>query len=299
MQWNGRTIVGPGRAATPLATITADGSLGADALQFNITNMIFDGLDFAGQVDCQTTGTIQLRDVSIHDSMQNGIYAGGCAISFNRGSIKQTQWSGVHATVSSASVSFIDVTMSFTGIAATLPGTETALSALYMDGGATLTIDRCYIGPSNGVGLYAGTGTYSITNTFIVDNKGSFAVIANGGTGVFQFNTVANNVRGVNCKNTVIDACIFTGNMTVASEFNSAVSCYLLNNSITSTSPTQPAFVAGSYKLDTTKSVNDTCCINKVNATVDGGAKSLPNHDYFDSVRPQGAGWDIGAHEAK
>jgi hypothetical protein len=298
-QWNGRTLVGPGRAATTLATLAADGSLGADALQFSITNMIFDGIDFAGQINCQNAGTIQLRDVSIHDSTQDGIYVGGCSISVKGGTIKNTQWSGVHPTTSSASVSLIDVTMASTGVTATPPSTETVPGALYLDGGATITLDRCYIGPANGVGLYAGPGTYTVTNTFIVDNVGSFAIIGAGGTGVFQFNTVANNKRGVNCKNTVIDACIFTGNAALASEFNSMTSCALLNNTITSTSPTQPAFVAGTYQLDPTKSVNDTCCIDKVTMTVDGGATTLSNHDYFANTRPRGAGWDIGAHEAK
>jgi hypothetical protein len=298
--WNGRVVVGPGRGATTPATIFADGSVGADALQFGISMLTFDGMDFSGQVDCTNAGTIQLVDVSIHDSTADGIYVGGCTVSLVGGTITNTAYSGVRTNTSSASATLVDVTFKSTATSTTFNAAEPTPAAVLLAGGGVMTVERCYIGPANGVGFFAGTGTYSVTNTFIVDNVGSFAMIGMGGTGVFQFNTVANNKRGVNCSNNVLEASIFYNNMSMGSEFNSITSCTFLSGTVTSASAVQPIFLGtADYRLNPTSSVNTTCCIDQVHATVDGGAAQLPDHDYFLDKRPQGNGWDVGAHEAR
>jgi hypothetical protein len=298
--WNGRTVIGPGLGATPPATIFADGSAGADALQFSISMLTFDGMDFSGQVDCLTAGTIALVGVSVHDSIADGVYVGGCNVSFVGGTVMSTAYSGVRTNTSSASATLVDVTLSTTATSTIFSGAEPTPAAIVNAGGGVINVDRCKIGPGNGVGLLLGTGTYSVTNTFIVDNVGSFAIIGQGGTGVFQFNTVANNKRGVNCNNNVLEASIFYNNQSMGSEFNSSVSCFLLNGTITSASPVQPIFLgATDYRLDPTSSVNGTCCIDQVHGDVDGGAPQLTDHDYFLDKRPLGNGWDIGAHEAR
>jgi hypothetical protein len=73
-----------------------------------------------------------------------------------------------------------------------------------------------------------------------------------------------------------------------------------LSGTVTSASAVQPIFLGtADYRLNPTSSVNTTCCIDQVHATVDGGAAQLPDHDYFLDKRPQGGGWDVGAHEAR
>jgi hypothetical protein len=298
--WNGRTVIGPGLGATPPATIFADGSAGADALQFSISMLTFDGMDFSGQVDCTAVGTIALVGVSVHDSIADGVYVGGCNVSFVGGTVTNTAYSGVRTNTSSASATLVDVTLSTTATSTVFNGAEPTPAAVVNAGGAAINVDRCKIGPGNGVGLLLGSGTYSVTNTFIVDNVGAFAVIGQGGTGVFQFNTVANNKRGVNCNNNVLEASIFYNNQSMGSEFNSMVSCSFPNGTTTSASAVQPIFLgATDYRLDPTSSVNGTCCIDQVHGTVDGGATQLTDHDYFLDKRPLGGGWDVGAHEAR
>jgi hypothetical protein len=297
--WNGRVIVGPGRAAAMPATLFADGSAGPDAMQFSISMLTFDGMDFSGQVDCTNVGTLKLVDVSIHDSTADGVSLGGCVLSFVGGTVARTAYSGVRTNTSSASASLVDVTFVSTATSTVFNGAEPTPAAILHTGGGLLDVDRCYLGPNNGVGMLFGGGTYSVTNTIIADNTGSFAIIGQGGTGVFQFNTVANNKRGVNCNNNVLEASIFYNNTAGGSEFNSMNGCSLINGTITSASPTQPIFAAPGYKLNPTSTANANCCIDQVHATVDGGAAALSHHDYFGTTRPQGNGSDIGAHEAR
>jgi hypothetical protein len=298
--WNGRIVIGPGSTAATPATIFADGTAGADAFSTSISMLTFDGMDFSGQLDCLAAGTVQLIDVTIHDSIADGVYVGGCVLSMTGGSIQRTAYSGVRTNTSSASATLVDVTFKQTATSTVFSAAEPTPAAVVLAGGGMITVDRAYIGPGNGVGLLLGGGTYSVTNSFIVDNVGSFAVIGQGATGVFQFNTVANNKRGVNCNNNVIEASIFYNNTVGGSEFNSQVSCTFLNGTVTSASAVQPVFVGTTdYRLNPTSAVNGTCCIDQVHATVDGGAAQLPDHDYFQDHRPQGGGWDVGAHEAR
>jgi hypothetical protein len=296
--WSGRVIVGPGRTANPPATIFADGSAGPDALQFAVAMMTFDGMDFSGQIECPATGTIKLVDVSIHDSTLDGVNLGGCVLSFLGGTVTRTQYSGVRSNTTSAGISLVGVTFTSTATSTVFMGNEPTPAAVLLAGG-TLTVDRCYLGPNNGVAMLLASGTYSITNTIIADNVGSFAIIGQGATGDFQFNTVANNHRGVNCNNNVLEASIFYNNNTMGSEFNVMNSCTFLNGTNISTDANQPIFATGSYKLVPTAGTNAACCIDKVSATVDGGATALSKHDYFGSMRPLGNGYDIGAHEAR
>jgi hypothetical protein len=298
--WNGRTVVGPGSAASTPATIFADGSAGADAFSTSISMLTFDGMDFSGQVDCLASGTIQLIDVTVHDSIADGVYVGGCTLSMTGGSVVRTAYSGVRTNTSSASATLIGVTFRETATSTVFNGAEPTPAAVVLAGGGIITLDRAYIGPGNGVGLLLGSGSYSITNSFIVDNVGSFAIIGQGATGVFQFNTVANNKRGVNCNNNVLEASIFYNNTSMGSEFNSSTSCTFLNGTVTSASAVQPVFIGTTdYRLNPSSSVNATCCIDQVHGTVDGGGAQLLDHDYFLDARPQGNGWDVGAHEAR
>jgi hypothetical protein len=300
--WSGKTIVGPGRSAPLLATLSANA--GPDALEISTGSLIIEGMDFRGQIECNNIATIQLYDVSIHDSIVDGISVGACTLVYQGGTITNAAASGVRTNTSSAMVSLVDVTIQSSATAATEPTSGLSPAAVYLDGNGAITVDRCFIGPANGVGLYLGTGTYSVTNTFIVENVGFFAVIAAGGTGVFQFNTVVNNRRGVNCMSpVVIEASIFSGNTYMGiGEFNSMNSCALINGTTTSTDLTQPIFVnpAGhDYRLDPINQLNTTCCIDKVHSAVDGGASMLSGHDYYLRTRPLGLGWDVGAHEAQ
>jgi hypothetical protein len=46
-------------------------------------------------------------------------------------------------------------------------------------------------------------------------------------------------------------------------------------------------------------SANQACCIDQIKGVLDGGTSPLPNHDFFGTMRPMGAGYDTGAHEAQ
>jgi hypothetical protein len=305
MSWGGKIVVGPGSRATPLATIKQDGSLGGDALNFQIGLMTFDGIDFYGQVDCTATGTLKLYDVSVHDSTIDGVSVGGCSLVYSGGTIKRAAASGVRTNNPSASVVLVDVKIAASATAMVEPTSGVAPAAVYLDGGGTISVDRCLIGPQNGQGIYLAAGTYSITNTFIVDNTGLALNPWGPGSGLFQFNTVANNARGVFCANpmgTVLEASIFSGNAVNMSEFNSANNCALINGTTTSADATQPIFAdpaSEDYRLALNRNNNTTCCIDKVHGAIDGGAATLSGHDYFNFMRPVGQGWDVGAHEVQ
>ena len=62
-----------------------------------------------------------------------------------------------------------------------------------------------------------------------------------------------------------------------------------------------PDFVSSTVPFDfhlSANAANDACCVDKIKGALDGGATSLPDHDFDGSKRPKGTGWDIGAHEA-
>src|SRR5262249_10874296 len=129
--------------------------------------------------------------------------------------------------------------------------------------------------------------------------------------GIFQFNTVVNNTGSttngaINCVigQRIESSIVYNNaNLVAGSQFKGCV----LSNTVTGTDTApgaiqlDPAFVsvAGDDYHLTASTQNDTCCIDKVSATVDGGGATLPTHDADLTPRPKGAARDIGAFELR
>ena len=165
----------------------------------------------------------------------------------------------------------------------------------------TLTLQRNLITATKG-GITLGSGTtYIVENNFIVAG----ATIAAApvrldplATGTFRFNTVVDNnatggaVGGIDCGSSgskVIESCIVFNNTKVAGS-QYTPTCTVTNNvtgvDAKNLNPGIPSLTAD-YHLAAT----DTACIDK--------ATTGPAVDIDNDTRPKGAGYDIGADEAK
>ncbi len=159
------------------------------------------------------------------------------------------------------------------------------------------------------IGISGDSTSYNMTNSFITNNTtiGSPLVsIAGNNSGKFQYNTVAGN----NSDNVIFDCggvirniedSIITGNQFAGmSQFFSAA-CVLKNTVIGSKDLAKgglsldPSFVSPGAPMFDYHLMDDAtsaaCCIDK--GTVNSDIKT----DYDGTSRPQGAGYDIGAHE--
>jgi hypothetical protein len=148
----------------------------------------------------------------------------------------------------------------------------------------------------NGIFITGGSGHRIINNDIINGARNSANLMEQYGirlsgnaSGLFAFNTIVNNLQGVQCDSSVaITDSIITSN---GADPQVAGNCQTLRIII---DKTKVVLDAVSYRL-TSDPLNDTCCINKgmpdTNMTI--------KDDYFGTKRPLGGGYDIGFHEAR
>jgi hypothetical protein len=188
--------------------------------------------------------------------------------------------------------------------------------------GCQLKLDRSRIAKNLNGGVSLAKSAYSITNSFILSNStagtGQGVSIDTASQGAFAFNTVvANGMTGfigaITCgfgQPKIIESSIVVKNAQAAgTQF--APGCHLVNV-VTGSDVAQgaimlsPQFVNDSdgskpfdYHLVKGSAMNAACCVDKVSGMSDGGMVTLTDHDVDNSVRPQGMGYDIGAHEVQ
>jgi hypothetical protein len=169
-----------------------------------------------------------------------------------------------------------------------------------------VTLERNQIGPGNaGGGIALSAVQYSIANNFVVGNgnvgpgvsfSGACSELS-GGFG-FKHNTVAKNltlagVSGISCNASsmtpIVNSIVWSNG---SSDTGGGTGCMLTS---TNTSMA-PDFVDSSnpatydFHLNGKTTANNACCIDKIST-------STVTNDYDGRSRPQGASWDIGAHE--
>ncbi len=161
----------------------------------------------------------------------------------------------------------------------------------------TLDSDRIAFNAGGGITLLDSTH-YQITNNLIYNNSGGPAVQINAAaSGFFQLNTIADNtapsgVAGIDCDTTPqpIEGCILWNN-TVAAALMEQASCHLIDSDADAI---DPLFVnEAGYDFH----IGNNALTNVIARPVDGGAPTLPDHDFFGTFRPLGGAWDVGAHE--
>jgi hypothetical protein len=289
--------VTPSAASTPallLSTTSGTATVTVEGLTLTGTGGALPGPGVRCQVGVGAA-TLTVRDSKIHMSGGPGVDSNGCSITLDRNTISSNQGAGV--STNGGSISLDRNTISSNQGA----GVST--------NGGSITLDRNTIGPSNtGGGLVLGGSTsYTVTNNIIAGNgTGARGVtIADGATGTFAFNTVANNLvaagsGGISCGgggSKIIAASIVVGN-TPQSGTQFFGNCTLMNvvtgtDSFAGATMLSPDLDA-TFRL-TSAAANDACCIDKV------PNPSTPNaaHDVDGNTRPKGAAHDIGAHEAR
>ena len=147
----------------------------------------------------------------------------------------------------------------------------------------------------NGVFITGGTGHRVINNAILNGGRNSANLLEQYGIrlsgnadGVFSFNTIVNNFRGIQCDNatSITDSIII----------NNGVDPQVMGNCLTPRTIIDKTKVVldTSYQL-TADPLNDTCCIDKGMPDANNTIKD----DYFGSRRPLGSGYDIGFHEAR
>jgi len=183
--------------------------------------------------------------------------------------------------------------------------------------GCTITLEANSIIANAGGGLKFTDVQYTTTNNFITDNVGTgFGVsLAGNSSGLFWFNTVAGNSRGVsvtsaiNCGSVapapLIQASVVWGNSKDGSGVSVTGGCSLTNTDTDEmTLPTgagnfktDPAFIAsgtGNYGLQSSSPAKD-----KVTAATGLTGGTLPTSDVVGTPRPRTGtnGYDIGAFQ--
>jgi hypothetical protein len=178
---------------------------------------------------------------------------------------------------------------------------------------ATVTFDRDWFTEGN-FGLSFQGSTVNITNSLFTGNTidPTLGLISmSGGTGTFQFNTVAYNMGA---KTSMAINCVKSANLTVKNSIfvqngasqQVASTCRSLANSLVvgsadamSDQIKQDPVFQDPQQLDlrpkARDAVNAQYLIDKA-LEVNAGDKNV-DHDYFGTPRPQGAGYDIGACE--
>jgi hypothetical protein len=307
------TYVGPGYKAAMPAVVTGTTTAGG-IVTMNLTaisSVTIDGFEINGGnakdgIDCTSTkstaphAVLNVKNSYIHNTAGNaGISPTGCDLNVDS------------TRVAAASIRDIDDTGSTFVTSTTLTNSEfDSGSADGVDSGAILTMDRCIItNNSGGNGLQINGPNFAVTNSFFYNNNQAVEfVVAAAPTSVFLFNTVVYNTRGFSCATTTIQASIYVHNGD--GPLVSAVgSCKTIDVVTDSVGAPQPVFVDTSsvatydfrLAVDTPAhlTANQACCIDQVKGPLDGGTSPLPGHDFFGTMRPLGAGSDIGAHEAK
>lgn len=178
--------------------------------------------------------------------------------------------------------------------------------------GGTVTLDRVLFAESR-AGFSFKSATVNVTNSVMSGNTpeaGKPLIEFDGGSGSFQFNTVAYNVGGatspmLSCKggaSVTVKNSIFVQN----AEQQQILGCKTVANSnvlgASNTAPDQikadPVFedpLAFDLRLKPQNPVNLQSLIDKA-LEVSAADKNV-DHDYFGTPRPQGSGYDIGAVE--
>jgi hypothetical protein len=189
-------------------------------------------------------------------------------------------------------------------------------NGVVMNNMCSLNLSRSYISGVTNTGLYLNSlSTFVVQNVFIWGN--GQGVDFESTSGVFNFNTVAYNsnnqgIRIGNSSITIADSIIFANRMSGGTQFvlGGGSSLTLINvvtgtDSIVSAGKIalSPALKSMTdLHLDTSGSnlaVNQACCIDQIVAAGPAPSPSpLPALDIDGSMRPKGAHWDIGAHEA-
>lgn len=304
------TYVGPGYKAAMPAVVAGTTTAAAIVTMSDISSVTIDGFEIDGgnakdDIDCTSTKStaphnlLTVKNSYPHNGSSTGIYPKGCDLVVD------------HSRVAAASVRAIDDTGSqFT--------TNTTLTFSQFDSGAAdgvdingiLTMDGCSVINNTTNGLQLNNASFTVTNSFFYNNDVGVAFDALGtAASVFKFNTVAFNRIGFGCAQNTVEASIYVHNMDGALvNGTTSGTCKTIAVVTDSATAPQPVFVdtttPASYDLrlatDTAAhlSANQACCIDQVKGVLDGGT-SLPDHDFFGTMRPLGAGYDIGAHEAK
>lgn len=167
-----------------------------------------------------------------------------------------------------------------------------------------LVVDRVRAGSLLGSGItIAGTGTYSITNSYFSGGDFQAVVFSGSSAGTFRFNTVAGGGEihpgGIDCgmDPREIQDSIVVGSSPAAAGGQTVGAC-LHQRVVVGSGDTRPD--PGLIKIDPDldpqgrlldTSANAACCIDK-GALVPG-----LDRDFFGTPRPQGPSPDIGAHE--
>lgn len=162
-----------------------------------------------------------------------------------------------------------------------------------------LSCDQCRIVANHGAyGLTTQGANFTITNSFIVRNAGLGALLGSVVTeGAFDFNTVADNVGGMQLVNAQ------------TSQFHSHDNLLIRNGAsnadLSGCTPT-PCITSGSIIADSATTIHfvspDAQPYDYHLATgsvaIDAAMSAVSNHDFDGDVRPKGAARDVGADEA-
>lgn len=180
--------------------------------------------------------------------------------------------------------------------------------------GSTVTLDRDLIAHGT-LGLVFNASTVSVTNTIITGNVAAPStnlIEVNGGSGVFQFNTVAYNALGtssalvLNCTSApgfMVKNSIFVQNGAVEqlAKGCTTVAGSLILGKLDAAAQVKldPVFENPEQldlRLKPADPVNSQYVFDKAAAVNPAGEKNT-EHDYYGTPRPQGSGYDIGAFE--
>ena len=308
-----RVYVGPGYKAAMPAVVAGATTATAIVTMSGVSSVTIDGFEINGGdakdgITCNSTkstaphNVLIVKNSYIHNTNSNaGIYPVGCDLVVDS------------SRVATAAIRAVDDTSSQFTTSTTLTNSQfDSATADGVDINGILTMDRCRVinnSAANGNGLQLNTSNFTVTNSFFYNNDVGVSFLGNGPTAIFKFNTVAFNRIGVGCAQNTIEASIYVHNMDGALVGGTAAgTCKTVGVVTDSAGTPQPVFVdttsptSYDFRLATDTqahlTANQACCIDQVKGPLDGGT-SLPDHDFFGTMRPLGAGYDIGAHEAK
>ena len=293
-------IVGPGAAAVPAATIAGQGGsavslgLAVNALaRLQLDGFIVQGdanssapvVGCVGRTTNLRAASIRLRRVRVLGG-GGGVSAIACTVTVEDSTVRDSRGDGI--AVSGA-----------------------------------LTVRRASVLANQGAGVKltapgaGASSSYELTNDIIGDNKGGGVDVEDAsGAGTFSFNTVFNNGRnGVSCggvffnamgdtmhlENSIVwgnqinnasQVCGCSFSQVVINEMNLPNAVYL------DQSPDFVDYRGMNYRLKPASLVNRAYLVDKVLPS-DGGVAALIADDIDGTARPQGKGWDIGAHEVE